>query len=224
MLATTLIIKWFGQACFLVTTMAGTNVVIDPFGQGLGYDPPAIKADVVFVSHEHHDHNAVNVLKGTPKVVSPLAPNAPASYDTLVFGKDTLKCEAIPTFHDASGGNERGPNTVRVLETGGIRICHLGDLGNILSPAQVKAIGRVDVLMVPVGSVYTIDGEQAQKVVGQLKPRIVVPMHYRTPVLKIGLEQPDKFLKGFRRIKYVNKLSITRDSLPKETTVYVLKY
>lgn len=223
MIGLALTIKWLGHACFLITTTAGTNIVLDPFGEGLGYRTPAVKADIAFVSHAHFDHNAVSVLKGSPKVVEPLSGRKQSS-EKIRVGKDVLIHTAILTYHDQSEGRQRGTNTVRVIEVNGLRICHLGDLGHVLTREQAKAIGSVDVLMVPVGSVYTIDGQQAKKVVAQLKPRIVIPMHYKTPSLKLDLEPPDSFLKGYKHVEYKDKLQVSKGSLPKETTVVVLKY
>ncbi|MDI6828314.1 MAG: MBL fold metallo-hydrolase, partial [Armatimonadota bacterium] len=99
-----------------------------------------------------------------------------------------------------------------------------GDLGHLLTSEQVKSIGQVDILMVPVGSVYTIGGKQAKKVVAQLKPKIVIPMHFKTPDLKINLETADEFLSGWKNIERKEKLQVSKGSLPKETTVVMLKY
>jgi L-ascorbate metabolism protein UlaG (beta-lactamase superfamily) len=235
MIAVGLTIKWLGHACFLITTAAGSNIVIDPFGAGVGYKPPSVKADVVFVSHAHFDHNAVDALESSRNVVRPLegkdfergavtSGKCISTQRAIVCRKENIPYKSILTYHDPSGGKERGENTVRLIVVDGIRICHLGDLGHVLTADQVKAIGPVDVLLIPVGGVYTIDGAQAQKVVRQIKPKLVVPMHYKTPALKINLEPPDKFLSGFKNVKHAEKLVVSKDSLPKETTVVVLKY
>lgn len=217
------IIKWLGHACFLITTIAGSNIVFDPFGEGMGYKVPAVKADVVFISHSHFDHNAVNVLKGSPKIIGPLEGK---TYEAskVKTAKEVIAYKSILTDHDAAGGRQRGKNTVRVIEVEGVRICHLGDLGHLLTSEQVKSIGQVDILMVPVGSVYTIGGKQAKKVVAQLKPKIVIPMHFKTPDLKINLETADEFLSGWKNIERKEKLQVSKGSLPKETTVVMLKY
>jgi len=221
MVLITLTIKWLGHACFLITTMAGSNVVIDPFGPHLGYKTPGVKADVAFVSHGHFDHNAVDVLKGDPKVI---VSGKGSDRGTIKIGDDRIRYKSVPTFHDSSGGRQRGANTIWVIEADGVRICHLGDLGHILTASQVKAIGRVDVLMVPVGGVYTIDGAQAKEVVRQLNPGYVIPMHYKTPALSINLKTADQFLKGYKDVEHADKLQVSKASLPKETTVVVLKY
>ena len=219
-----LTIKWFGQACFLITTAAGTNIVFDPFPAQLGRTIPAVKADVVFVSHEHFDHNAVSALTSAGEVIGPIA-DKPAVHQVVSAGRGvSIACESVLTYHDSTNGSQRGTNTVRVIEVDDIRICHLGDLGHLLTKAQVKAIGRVDVLMIPVGGVYTIDAAQARKVVRQLNPRYVLPMHYKTPWLKVKLAPVNDFLKGFKNVKRMDKIQISKASLPKETTVVVLKY
>ncbi len=219
-----LTIKWLGQACFVITTMSGANIVIDPFAATLGYEPPAVQANVAFVSHDHRDHNATNLLKGDPKVIGPLKDQS-SDQGAIKIGKETIAYKSILTDHDNLGGNERGANTARVITVNGVRICHVGDLGHLLTPVQVKAIGPVDVLMIPVGGFYTIDGKQAQKVVGQLKPKIVIPMHYKTPASNNpNLATADEFLKGFKCIQKADKLTISPKTFPKETTVFVLKY
>ena len=238
MIAAGLTIKWLGHACFLITTLAGSNIVFDPYAEQIGRALPPVKADVVFVSHEHLDHNAVDSLQGSAKVMKPLAGKSTESsvvpvghfptgrqrvVDHLV-GNDLIYYTSVLTNHDSSAGSKRGTNTVRVIETDGVRICHLGDLGHVLTEAQIEAIGRVDVLMIPVGGVYTIDARQAKQVVAQLKPRIVLPMHYKTPWLKVKLDPVSKFTRGFKRVKYADKIVVSEASLPKETTVLVLKY
>lgn len=220
-----LIIKWLGHACFLITTMSGTNIVIDPFGAGMGYESPAVHAHAVFVSHEHFDHNAAGVLKGNPKVIGPLAAGKSVEEGSIKVGTETIQYKSILTHHDESKGEKRGTNTVRVITVDGVRICHLGDLGHTLTASQVKTVGPVDVLMIPVGGVYTIDGAGARKVVSQLKPKYVIPMHYKTSALqRINLAPADAFLKGFKKVKRLDELAVSKDSLPEETTVVVLKY
>lgn len=224
MIAVGLTIKWLGQACFLIMTMAGSNIVFDPYPAQLGHKLPPIKADVVFVSHAHFDHNAVDSLTSAGEVIQPLSQKAVLFvYRAVSARRQSFMTRSVLTYHDSSRGSERGMNTVRVIEVDGVRICHLGDLGHVLTKAQVKAIGRVDVLMIPVGGVYTIDAGRAKQVVAQLKPRIVLPMHYKTPWLKVKLDPVDKFLAGFKRVKYAEEIQVSKASLPKETTVVVLK-
>jgi len=178
-------LKWLGHAAFYVTTSQGTRIVLDPYDPNVGYTMPSIEADLITVSHEHADHNYVSAIKGQPQVKK-------GSGDTKV--KD-VTVRGIATFHDDSQGSKRGNNTVFVFEFDGFRVCHLGDLGHQLSEQQKAAIGKVDVLMIPVGGTYTIDAAGAAQVVNEIAPRIVVPMHYKTAaVTRLPVETADAFV------------------------------
>ena len=132
----------------------------------------------------------------------------------------------IPTCHDADGGKIRGKNTVYLMEVDGIAVCHLGDLGHVLTEEQVEEIDDVDVLLLPVGGVSTIDAPVATEVIRRLEPGVVIPMHYKTPELKRELEPVDKFLKemGIEQIDAQPKLSLTQSSLPTSPQVFLLSY
>jgi L-ascorbate metabolism protein UlaG (beta-lactamase superfamily) len=185
-------IRWYGQSAFLLT--GEQSVFIDPFGdmsgaasRGMQFDYPAIEAnaEVVVVTHEHVDHNGVEAVGGDPAVVRSTAGkhDSPAGPVTLVASE-----------HDRAAGTERGPNTIACFTLDGLRVCHLGDLGQgELRPEQIEAIGEVDVLFIPAGAGPTIGGEEAAAVVRRLRPRLVVPMHYRTEALNF-LDPPDEFL------------------------------
>lgn len=235
------IFHWLGHACFLITTLAGTPILLDPPNPSVGYKIAAhsIPAKIVFVSHSHPDHSYVEAASGKPSVVRPLpAPGdsfdlsvkfSPKAYDYL-----SLAFKRISAWHDNVQGKERGPDTLTVLETGDLRIAHLGDLGQLkLTPEQIKAIGRVDVLMIPVGGFFTIDGTQAAGIVAQLKPRVILPMHYQTPALNADLKgklaPPDAFLaamKGKANVVRVTvrDLKLSPRTLPKKPTIYLLRY
>lgn len=208
-------IRWLGHACFEITAPSGTTVVTDPFDEQVGYRLPAVKADVVTVSHDHFDHGNVSVIGGNPKVF-----RGPGRHEA-----HGITAEGIATFHDEAGGAKRGKNTVFVLDVGGVRLCHLGDLGHVLTDGQVKEIGPVDVLFVPVGGVYTIDAEKAKTVVAQLKPRITIPMHYLTPDLKFELDPPEKFLAGLENVEHAgNTYEVTVPVASDEARTVVMKY
>lgn len=213
-------VRWFGQSCFEVTSASGKRLVLDPFDASIGYLVPSVSANVVLITHEHYDHNNAAAVKGEPDVLH-----------GLKMGPAMVKPAGIPVRAvRTSHGDKRGENTVFVFSVDGVTFAHAGDLGVQLTPAQVKEIGPVDVLMVPVGSVYTIDGAGAAQVVKALKPRLVIPMHYKTPDLKIPLEGPDKFLAAAKAagwpVKHAGKpsVSVTKAGLPKQTTVEVLEY
>lgn len=215
MLLSAVVLKWLGHACFLITLVNGTRIATDPFDPKIGYPSPSFLAHVATVSHEHFDHNHVSVLKGQPQVLR-------QSGDP---GIKDVRFRWVNTYHDSSGGRDRGKNAALVIEDHGLTICHLGDLGHILSPVQIQAIGRVDVLLIPVGGKYTIGPREADRVIGQLKPRIVIPMHYKTPALRLDLEGVRVFTQGKSNVVYskTDTYSVSPKTLPKETRIVVLK-
>lgn len=212
-------IIWHGQACFQIKTGQNhkqTNIVIDPFSEKIGLKLPKLEADILLITHHHYDHDNVKAVGGQPFLI-----DGPGEYDVK-----NIDIIGIPAFHDNSQGEERGKVTMYVIKADGLRICHLSDLGQKeLTPEQIEAIGEVDILMVPVGGVYTIDGNLAQKIVNQIEPRIVIPMHFKIKGLNIGLEGVEKFLKamGQEEIMSQSKLVIKQQNLPLETKVVLLK-
>jgi len=200
-------IFWYGQSCFKIEGKKAV-IAMDPFHKDIGLTPPRFKADVVTVSHGHRDHNNVSSLQGKPFVIED-----PGEYEF----KD-ISLRGVNSFHDQKRGAERGSNTVFVIETEDMRICHLGDFGQKeLSNEQLEEIADVDVLMVPVGGKYTINGEKAADVINQIEPKIVIPMHYKIPNLKVDLKKVDHFLKEMGMKKEVaEKLILKKKDLPKE--------
>jgi L-ascorbate metabolism protein UlaG (beta-lactamase superfamily) len=169
-------IEYYGHSCFKITTKSeGRNAevvvaVIDPFDKKIGLKPPQGKADMVFISHtQHSDHNNVAALKDNPVII-----DTPGEYS--VKG---INITGIDSFHDDKEGAQRGRNTIFVLDTEDIRICHLGDLGTDLNLEQLEQMGDIDILMVPVGGKYTLDAKQAVKIAKKISPAIIIPMHYK---------------------------------------------
>lgn len=212
-------IYWLGQACFRIKGK-NAQVVIDPYDPtftGLKL-PKDLSADIVLSTHEHQDHNNTAAVTSTNS--KPMVFSEPGEYEVL-----GVVITAIDAFHDSTNGSERGKNTIFHLMFDGLNIVHLGDLGQLeLTETQVAQIGQTDILLVPVGSVYTIDGKQAAAIVVQLEPKIIIPMHYKIDELKFELEGIEKFLKemGAEGIIAQPKLSITKDKLPEEPQVVVL--
>lgn len=181
---TSMTITWYGQACFKIETQ-GITLALDPFSKELGLSPPRFKADILFVTHEHFDHNNREPFSGA------IAIEGPGEYDLK-----GIAVRGIPSFHDAVGGAERGANTVYRIEAEDMTLVHLGDFGQTqLTNEQREILGSVDILMIPVGSVYTIDAETAARITTALEPRIVIPMHYGLPKLSAKLEPVEHFLK-----------------------------
>ena len=182
-------LTWWGHSMFVLTAADGTRILLDPYGE-IGYRLPTaeeLAPDVVTVSHEHPDHNNV-ALGGDATVLRGLTDDGWASIDET-FG-DT-RIFSIDAFHDNSEGSERGRNAIFVIETAGLRIAHLGDLGpSELTQAQLDALGQIDVLLIPTGGIFTIDADGATSIVTQIGPRIVVPMHYKTDAVDIRQLRP----------------------------------
>ena len=213
-------IYWYGQACF---KLKGKNasVVIDPFDPdftGLKL-PKDLSADVVLTTHNHQDHNFVSAVKD-PQGSAPMAFSEPGEYEVA-----RVVITGISSFHDNSEGSERGTNTIFHLLFDNLDIVHLGDLGQTkLTEAQIAEIGQTDILLIPVGSVYTINAKQASDIVSQLEPKIIIPMHYKIEGLKFELEGVEGFLKemGAENLIPQSKLSITKEKLPEEPQVILL--
>ena len=188
-------IRWYGQSAFLIS--AERTVFVDPFGameglaeRGMRFDYPPIEgveADLLLVTHEHGDHNAVEVVGGSPQILRSTA----GTFDSPIG-----EVIAVASDHDAAAGTMRGPNTIFRFALDGLRLCHFGDFGQAeLRVEQERAIGEVDVLFLPVGGGPTVGGESAAAVARALRPRLVVPMHYRTEAVNF-LDPPDAFIEA----------------------------
>jgi len=208
-------ISWLGHSCFRIKG-SRTTVITDPYSPDSGYSLGKPTANIVTVSHQHPGHSYVSGIGGDPKLVT-----RPGEYEisnVLIIG--------MATFHDEEAGNLRGKNTIYLLEIDGLSICHLGDLGHVLSVGQTEEIDNVDVLLLPVGGVSTLDAAGAAEVVRQLEPKAVVPMHYKTDALKRELEPVENFLKemGVTEVNPQPKLSLTKTNLPLTSQVFLLNY
>ncbi len=207
-------IDWFGHACFRLRSREGT-VVTDPYSKEIGLSFARPRADIVTISHDHPGHNNASGVKGEPRVLT-----GPGEYEIR-----NIFITGIQTWHDKKGGKERGANTVYIVEMDGLTICHLGDLGHVPTQTQAEALGNIDVLLIPVGGVSTINASDASEIVSLVEPQIVIPMHHQLPDLAFKLDPPAKFLKtlGLKAPALVPSLKVTKDSLPKETQVVLLE-
>lgn len=206
-------ITWLGHSCFRIK---GSQAVIitDPFPPDLGYNLGKPTANIVTVSHGHPSHSYVKGIGGEPHFIT-----GPGEYEisnVLIIG--------IDTYHDAVKGQARGKNTAYLMEIDGVAVCHLGDIGHVLGDEQVEEMGNVDVLLLPVGGVSTINAAMAAEVIRKLEPKVVIPMHYKTPQTSRELDTVDDFLKemGQEQIEPRPKLSVSKSNLPAGTQVYVL--
>ncbi len=224
-----MVVRYLGHSSFWISSAKGTSVVIDPYGAHVPYNFPPLDADVVVCSHEHRDHNADHRVGGKPMVVKRTHDFICEQEMTIQRTGETLAFHGIPTFHDNFQGRRRGPNTVWHWYWEGIHFCHLGDLGHLLTEQQVKIIGKVDVLFVPVGGKITLNPTEATLVVNQLNPRVVFPMHYLTPQIE------SLSLAEFTLNDFTSKMTTVEDAatmamdlelarLPMQTKVILLRH
>ncbi|MCX6806720.1 MAG: MBL fold metallo-hydrolase [Candidatus Berkelbacteria bacterium] len=215
-------ITWFGQACFSIKSREA-RIVTDPFNDKYGLKvPKGLKADIVTVSHEHFDHNNVAIVETATQGQKPFIVRGPGEYEA-----NGIEIVGVPSFHDNSQGQERGTNTIYVFKLEEMGVCHLGDLGHTLSDEELEKLNQVNILLIPVGGIYTLNAEKAAEVINQIEPEIVIPMHYQIEglVLKNPIDPVDKFLKevGAEGIPQ-EVLKISRNELPsEERKVVVLK-
>lgn len=207
-------IQWFGQSCFKLQTKyqdQDITIITDPVGEKYGIKMGKHHADIVTISHQQDDHNNLDVIKDDPFVI-----DHPGEYETkgiFVYG--------IPGYHDDKQGAERGLNTMYYIKAEEMHILHLGDIGHTLTDDQLDRISKVDILFIPVGGTYTVNADKAIEIIGQLEPRIVIPMHYDIPGLKLSnpIDPVEKFIKasGLPAEK-MDKFKIAKKDLPQDTT------
>jgi L-ascorbate metabolism protein UlaG (beta-lactamase superfamily) len=209
-------IKWLGHSCFLITSQSGVRILTDPFDESVGYPLPEVEADIVTVSHGHFDHNYTQAVKGNFSLVDKVGEHS-------ING---VNIKGVFTYHDKNQGKDRGSNIVFNITVDGINICHCGDLGHILTQQHADEIGRVDVLMLPVGGVFTVDTEEAYEVVKVLKPAVTIPMHFKTDALTFSVDGVNKFLAlaGGGEMAAKQEIEVTAENLKTLSNVIVLNY
>lgn len=221
-------IRWHGQSFFEVESSKGTHIVFDPHAIE-AYGRKSVAADLVLISHLHNDHTQIGVIKDSQKARILFGLKGSGKNTEWNLADETFRdvhIQSVGVYHDTSEGMERGKNTVFIMEVDGLRMVHLGDLGHLLTDKQVKSIGPVDVLMIPVGGVYTINGSDAKKVVEQLKPRkFILPMHYGTSVYDAVLPA-DEFLDEQKNVKKYqgNTLAFETTFTPAEPIIAVVDW
>ncbi len=210
-------IQYYGHSCFKITTKpAGrgqedANIFLDPFDKSVGLRPPHGVADLVLISHNHADHNNVSALKGEPIVI-----DIPGEYS--VKGINIL---GIQTYHDEK---KEEINTVFILESEDIRVCHLGDLGSELSTKQLEQIDGIDILMIPIGGKYTIDYKKAIDLIKKIEPKVIIPMHYKIKGSVVDIDDEKKFCNeiGNCPTQKVSKMNFKKKDLEGKSMEVVL--
>jgi len=211
-----MLIRWHGHSCFEIGGDNGVTLVTDPHdGKSIGIRPPAVQAGIVLMSHDHFDHNCERIVQGTDR------------RSVTKAGSHNIKgipILGVQSWHDQEEGKKRGQNIMFKFEVDGLVLCHLGDLGQVLDEEQVRKLGEIDILFIPVGGTFTLDADMAWKVVKMLKPRIVVPMHFRVGGLSLSIAPVDGFLEKAGKdsvVKVGNEVELAREDLPDEQEIWV---
>ena len=223
-------LTWQGQSAFVMETSTGLKALIDPVNMGAYNNAPVEGVDVVTVTHEHPDHNAVDLAVGSPTVLRGLTGGDFATIDETM---KSVRIRTVASYHDTEKGAQRGKNAIFVFELPGLRVVHLGDLGHSLDAQQIAALGPADILLIPVSGGPTIDPKTAVEVAGQLSAKVVVPMHYGTAPAAGGggfrLGGVDEFLKVLEPSTKVvqqagHTITFRAGELPTGRTVMVMQY
>jgi L-ascorbate metabolism protein UlaG (beta-lactamase superfamily) len=212
-------IEWFGHATFQITSSKGTRILADPHGRG-DLRWPALDQHIVTTSHPHGAHSHIWMAKGTPVVLEGLTSGG-ENWQKIHTTIRDVAVYSVPAYHDKSQGLQRGKNAIFVFRVDDICIAHLGDLGHHLTPAQLKLLGKIDILLVPVaGGMYTVTPTEAIEVTKQVNPRIAIPEHYWWE------GGADRFAAGFAKVKKLNSavLQITKQGLPQPTEVVIMTW
>jgi L-ascorbate metabolism protein UlaG (beta-lactamase superfamily) len=215
-------IEWFGQSRFMFTAEDGVKIVMDPyakmFGHMSGYRLPEIDANIVTISHNHSDHNNVGAVKGDFVLIQ----------DPGVFSQESIGIKGVQTFHDNVSGARRGKNIVYNFRIDGLNVCHCGDLGHLLSLEQINEIGKVDILLLPIGGGATLDASGAAEVMKQLNPAVVIPMLYRTEamgILGLVFGKVDPFMTASRKeARNYEELEVNLSNIKDLPGIAVLQY
>lgn len=208
-------IYWLGHSCFLIKTELGKRILMDPFDLDIGYIPYKGDVDIVTISHMHFDHSCTSYINNEAKVLT----------DFVDYQNTFCNINSFHSFHDDCCGLKRDKNFIFKILCDDISLCHLGDLGHILSNKTLKKLGNIDILFVPVGEHLTISIDDLKKVITDINPKIIIPMHYKTQNLSFYLNTLDNFLmkmKGYPML-HTDSLSISKDTIPSSSQVIILE-
>jgi L-ascorbate metabolism protein UlaG (beta-lactamase superfamily) len=211
-----LLIRWHGHSCFEIGDGNELTIVTDPHdGKSIGIKPPMVKGNIVLMSHDHFDHNCAKVV------------SAPGTLAITGAGEKTargVKIKGVHSYHDEACGSKRGENIIFKFEVEGVKLCHLGDLGEELDKEQLAELEEIDVLFIPVGGTFTLDPEGAWQVIKALMPKVVVPMHYRVGGLSLSIQPVENFLAKTDKnsiVKVGNEIEFSKEDLPEKQEVWV---
>ena len=199
-------LEWIGHACFRLTGENGTVVITDPYDETVGAEMVPLQADLITMSHEHHDHNDESMIAGSPVILH-------GTQEAVVGG---VTARAYGSYHDEVQGAKRGKNAIRVFEMDGLKVVHMGDQGCMPEGEIISAISGADVMMIPVGGTYTVDAKEAKAIVDCAKPRCVIPMHVKTKRCPYPIETVQGFLKlmGAETAQAIDVLDVEKETVP----------
>ncbi len=210
-------IKYLGHASFLIASQQNTRIITDPYNVsgGIKFNPINEAADIVTVSHGHGDHNNAKAVKGNPVTLNEAGSKS-------IKG---IEIKAIPAFHDGSQGRERGKNLIFCFRIDDINVCHLGDLGHQLTPQQLSDIGPVDILLIPVGGLFTINPAEAAAVIKSVNPKVAIPMHFKGPKVDFPIAPVADLTRGQKNVRELksSEAEFTKTTLPSATEILVLQ-
>lgn len=207
-------ITYYGHSLFIIESINGIKIGFDPYNEQVKSNLPSVEADIVLVSHSHFDHSNVSLFSGSPTIIDSPGKTTIANIDI----------EGIPVYHDEVKGTLRGKNIIFKIEADGIKFTHLGDLGHILGDEIINQLSGTNILMIPVGGIFTIDFSKAFEVIKKVKPSVAIPMHFKKRDTKINVDTIDNFLslvKDYKKMDHT--ISINKDNLPKDTEIWVFK-
>ncbi len=209
-------ITWLGHACFLIELSSGIKIITDPYAPGafsgaVKYLPIGETADIVTISHHHADHDFTNGLQSAEIIDK-----------EGVFKMKDVVVEGVSSYHDSTGGSQRGKNIIFIINAENLKVVHFGDLGTL--DIDYSKFHEIDVALVPVGGVFTINHSEATALLRKLQPKIFIPMHFKTPKLSFDIDGVDKFLKGKDRVEEKRELVVDKSSLLPPTKIVVLNY
>lgn len=213
-----MLITYHGHAEFMIELADGFKIITDPYDAHVGYEMQEYACDAAVISHGHGDHNFIDKLTGAYARVDQAGAWHLAG---------DVRVDMIPSVHDEAGGQKRGKNLIMKLQTEGLTLVHLGDQGDVLTAQQIRQLGKVDILMIPVGGYYTVDAQGAKQIVDALRPRVVIPMHYKTKVnadWPITDETPFLQLMGAENVQPMPLIRITRGDLSQQPQLAVLQF
>lgn len=206
-------ITFYGHALFVIESSEGTKIGIDPYDQQIKTSLPDVRADIVISSHDHFDHNNISLFRGKPRLV-----DAPIS-----INMDDIEFEGISSYHDEKNGALRGNNIIFKFEVDGLKFAHLGDLGHMLDKDRAGLLKDLDIMMVPVGGTYTIDSGTALDIIKKVKPKVVIPMHYKEEDTKLDVAPLESFTSKVKDHKELgHSIKVSRETLPQKTEIWVL--